>query len=491
MTAYEKLKRFRSPSLFTRIFVLLLVCLTTAFAINTVRVLVVPLPEPVGYTSGELAQAFRQAIVGAPPERFDTLMVPIAPPQGEGHRERLMAAALASALDVSADRVRFADLDTRQERRGPMGPPPDDRFGPWGGDTGDRGDFRPGPPPGEMDGSMSDGLGLDFGGGPRGFDRDVMAGAYFSAGLRTPDGGWLVVRSKPAPLIDSYTRQTLVWLVAGILIMVPVAHYFARGLTEPIKKLTHAAERLGLDPNAAPVAVEGPAELGTVARALNQMQDRLRTYVQERTDMVGAIAHDLRTPLTRLAFRIESAPDDIREKAAADIAEMEAMITAALAFVRDASQPSRHEPMELRSLLESVSDDLVAMGHDITLEAGMPTVVSGDSLALRRLFTNLLTNAVKFGTRARMRMDVGADGVVVEIDDDGPGLPEHELERVFEPFYRPDRSRSRQTGGFGLGLAVARTITGAHGGNVKLANRAGGGLRATVVLPALPATRLR
>jgi signal transduction histidine kinase len=229
--------------------------------------------------------------------------------------------------------------------------------------------------------------------------------------------------------------------------------------------------------------VKGPAEVGVAARAFNEMQGRLQRYVEDRTAMVGAIAHDLRTPLTRLRFRIESLPEEQRAKYAADLDQMEAMIAATLTFVRDASRPGERTPLELSSLVESLCDEMAETGAWTEVEAGEKVVLEGDPMALRRLIANLLENAVKFGGRARARVFQDAGHAVVEIDDDGPGIPPQDTERVFEPFYRREPSRSRQTGGIGLGLAVVRSIARGHGGDVNLINRTGGGLTARVQLP--------
>jgi signal transduction histidine kinase len=213
------------------------------------------------------------------------------------------------------------------------------------------------------------------------------------------------------------------------------------------------------------------------------MQQRLQRYVEDRTAMVGAIAHDLRTPLTRLRFRIESLPEEQRAKYAADLDQMEEMITATLAFVRDATRPGERTPLELSSLVESLCDEMAETGARTEVEPGEKVVLEGDPMALRRLIANLLENAVKFGGRARARVFRDAGHAVVEIDDDGPGIPPQDAEKVFEPFYRREPSRSRQTGGIGLGLAVVRTIARGHGGDVSLINRTGGGLTARVELP--------
>jgi two-component system, OmpR family, sensor kinase len=173
----------------------------------------------------------------------------------------------------------------------------------------------------------------------------------------------------------------------------------------------------------------------------------------------------------------------VRGKMADDIAEMEAMISGALAFVRDATTPSARTRLELSSLLESLADEMHETGLDVGIDQADRVVINGDPIALRRLFNNLLENAVKYGGEARVRVSGEDDQAVVEIDDKGPGLPERELERVFEPFHRHDPSRSRETGGIGLGLAVVRSVARAHGGDAGLSNRPGGGLRARVTLP--------
>jgi signal transduction histidine kinase len=307
--------------------------------------------------------------------------------------------------------------------------------------------------------------------------------APFNVGIRQPDGRWAVVQPQPAFGPDPWQVRIALWFVLSALVMAPVAYVFARRLSTPIKRFADAAERLGRDPRAEPLQVTGPSEIGIAVRAFNDMQGRLRRYVEDRTAMVGAIAHDLRTPLTRLRFRIEALPDDQKAKMSADIDQMEAMISAALTFVRDASRPGERTPLELSSLLESLCDEMAETGASTEVESGEKVVLEGDPMALRRLFSNLLENAVKFGGRARARVFREAANAVVEIEDDGPGIPPADREKVFEPFYRREPSRSRQTGGIGLGLAVVRSIARGHGGDVDLVNRRGGGLTARVQLP--------
>jgi signal transduction histidine kinase len=291
-----------------------------------------------------------------------------------------------------------------------------------------------------------------------------------------------VVRSHPV-LVTPWQKRVALWFVLSAVAMAPVVWIFARRLSRPIGLFADAAERLGRDPRAEPVQVKGPAEIRVAAAAFNDMQGRLRRYVEDRTAMMGAIAHDLRTPLTRLRFRIDALPEEQRAKMESDIDQMEEMISAALRFVRDESRPAERTPLELSSLLESLCDEMAETGALTEVESGEKVVLEGDPMALRRLFSNLLENAVKFGGRARARVFRDQTTAVVEIDDDGPGIPPADKEKVFEPFYRREPSRSRQTGGIGLGLAVVRSIARGHGGDVALENRAGGGLTARVLLP--------
>jgi len=312
-------------------------------------------------------------------------------------------------------------------------------------------------------------------------DRFLLA--PFKVGVRQADGRWLVLEPKPSFSISAWQARILLWFLVSALVMAPVAYLFARRLASPIALFAEAADRLGRDPRAPPLELKGPAEIAAAVATFNAMQERLRRYVEDRTAMIGAVAHDLRTPLTRLRFRIEAAPEELRAKMAGDIDQMDAMLGATMAFVRDAARPAARTRLELSSLLESLTDDMAETGTDAKVERADRVVVEGDPVALRRLFANLLDNAVKFGGRARARVFAEDDCAVVEIDDDGPGLPADELERVFEPFYRREPSRSRETGGIGLGLAVVRSVARAHGGDAQLSNRPDGGLRAKVTIP--------
>ena len=313
---------------------------------------------------------------------------------------------------------------------------------------------------------------------------DHFVVAPFEAALQRPDGQWTVLREVESAPFSTWSQRVALWFALSALALAPLAYLFSRRLAAPITRFARAAERLGRDPGApALTAPRGPAEVDAAVAAFNDMQERLRRYVQDRTAMVGAIAHDLRTPLTRLRFRVESAPPALAAKMTADIEQMEQMIADTLAFVRDATHQGERKKLELSSLVETVAHEMADTGLDVRSDSPSPVVVYGDALALRRLVTNLLDNAVKFGACARARVYAEDGAAVVEVDDDGPGVPDEQRETVFEPFHRGEPSRSRATGGAGLGLAVVRTIARAHGGEAELVNRPGGGLRARARLP--------
>jgi signal transduction histidine kinase len=254
--------------------------------------------------------------------------------------------------------------------------------------------------------------------------------------------------------------------------------------------LADAAEALGRDVNAPPLPENGPTEVRTAAIAFNTMASRIRRFVQDRTELLTAIGHDLRTPITRLKLRAEFVEDEEqRAKILADLGELEELVSATLAFGRDVRTTEPLSPIDLAELLRTILDESADawpdMQEKLHYEGPSHVTVMARPLGLKRVFVNLISNAIHYGGSALVRLRRADDGmVVVEVEDDGPGLPPNELERVFEPFHRGEPSRSRETGGVGLGLPIARNISRAHGGDVSLANRASGGLRVTVTLPA-------
>ncbi len=312
--------------------------------------------------------------------------------------------------------------------------------------------------------------------------RDQLLFGHFVASFHLPDGNWRVVR--PASHgIEPWHWRMLLWLFGLLVAVAPFAWWVARRVAQPIGLFADAAGRLGRDPRADPMPVEGPAEVAAAASAFNEMQARIRRYVDDRVTMAAAMAHDLRTPLMRLSLRVEKAGPDLRPAMEADIAEMREMIGAALAFVRDIGRPPRRQKLSLRALVESVADEMADIGADVMVELGDDIVIEADVAGLKSLLANLIGNAVAYAGHARVRIARPDGHALIEVADDGPGLPDDMLERVFEPFFRAEPSRNRETGGSGLGLASARAVARAHGGDITLINRAEGGLLARVLLP--------
>lgn len=311
---------------------------------------------------------------------------------------------------------------------------------------------------------------------------DHLTFAPFTAALRMDDGRWAVV-SPPRSLISPWQARILMGLLITLALLAPLVWIMARRLTRPIRLFAGAAQRLGADPDAPPVVLSGPREVRTAMAAFNDMQDRIRRHVAERTQTIAAVAHDLRTPLTRLRFRAEQAAPGLRDRMAADIEEMDALITHALAYARGEAQVQTRIRLNLSRLTRETVRDFAETGAAVVMTGRKTIEAAGDPVALRRALANLIDNAVQFAGAARVRVEADSNSVSVLIEDDGPGVLSDQIEALFEPFSRGERSRNRQTGGAGLGLAVARQIARAHGGEVALINRPEGGLTARLTLP--------
>ncbi|RYI99163.1 MAG: HAMP domain-containing protein [Acetobacteraceae bacterium] len=275
-------------------------------------------------------------------------------------------------------------------------------------------------------------------------------------------------------------------LAAGLLIL-----WAVRRLTRPVRALAEAAERLGRDVNAPPMPEAGPTEVAKAAHAFNTMAERIRRFVGDRTQMLAAIGHDLRTPITRLRLRAEFMDDDEqRRKMLSDLDEMEAMVAATLAFARDDSAGEPTAPLDLAALCRTVLDEAADARPDLAEAIGYEgperLVVQARPVALKRALANLIGNALAYGGAARLVLtapEAPGRPVRLAVEDNGPGIPPESLEAVFQPFRRLEASRNRETGGTGLGLPIARNILRAHGGDVVLRNRPGGGLVALANLP--------
>ncbi len=311
-----------------------------------------------------------------------------------------------------------------------------------------------------------------------------------TVGLRLPDEErWLNVTVGLEPPRPWHSPTFLAAFLLMTVVAAGLTLWAVRRLTAPVGTLAAAAEALGRDVNAPPLPETGPLEVATAAAAFNTMAARIRRFVQDRTELLTAIGHDLRTPITRLKLRAEFMDDEEqRGKMLADLEELEAMVSATLVFGRDARSGEPVSPLDLAELLRTVLDEAGDAHPDaaerMSYAGPQHLTVRARPLALKRALANLVSNAVAYGGSARVSLAPPNDGMAaIVVEDDGPGIPPGELDRVFEPFHRGEPSRNRETGVVGLGLPIARNILRAHGGDVTLANRASGGARATATLP--------
>lgn len=306
--------------------------------------------------------------------------------------------------------------------------------------------------------------------------------------IRLSDGSWLTF----AFTDEGHGAARLISVVLVILIvgggLTGLAVWVSRRVTAPLGRFSAAAARLGTNIDAPPLDVSGPSEIREAARVFNEMQHRIRRFVEDRTLMIAAISHDLRTILTRLRLRAEFIEGPGQQaKALADLDQMEAMLASTLSFARDDAAAETLTRVDLSSLLQTLCDDLSDGGHRASFEGPPHLTFVCRPMALRRALANLIENAAKFGQEAAVTLaetpGSAPGSITVEVADRGPGIPPEMREKVFSPFFRLDSSRSLETGGTGLGLAVARNSVRGHGGDITLHKRPGGGLIARVVLP--------
>ncbi len=263
-----------------------------------------------------------------------------------------------------------------------------------------------------------------------------------------------------------------------------LAYLVARMTTRPLKRLAVAAQELGNDINRPPLDVSGASEIRQASTAFNAMQARIRQYIFQRTQMLAAITHDLQTPLTRMRLRLEKVADaDLQERLIGDLSAMQAMVREGLELARSMDTTETMQMLDLDSLLDSVCDDAADASQAVTLSGRSGMAILGRPLDLRRCLGNLIDNAVKYGREASVTVDRVNGAARIRVRDSGPGIPPAELARVFDPFYRVETSRSRESGGTGLGLTIARNIAEQHGGSIALANHPEGGLEVTLTLP--------
>lgn len=323
-----------------------------------------------------------------------------------------------------------------------------------------------------------------MGGGP-GFARTAgPPGPVLRTQVQLQDGRWARFDSA-LPAADGTLPWRLALTLAVLLAAVLLLSYVAvRWVTRPLHVLSGAAEALGHDINRPPLAEEGPLEIRQAARAFNTMQRRLARFIDERTRIFAAMSHDLKTPLTRLRLRADLLDDEeLRGRMESDLKEMETMVSHTLEFMRGMGGGEACQEVDVTALLESLQSDNEAMGRTVRIVGRALAPYPARVALLRRCLGNLIDNAVLYGERATVRVDDTPQLLTIRVEDEGPGIPAAELEKVFEPFYRLEQSRSRETGGSGLGLAIARNIAHMHGGDIALRNRATRGLEAVLTLP--------
>ena len=299
------------------------------------------------------------------------------------------------------------------------------------------------------------------------------------------DGVWITVDSiEPARAAFWVVRMFRnLAIVDGAMVI--LCFFAVRLVTRPLTVLASAAEDLGRDIDRPPLPEHGANELVRASRALNVMQDRLKRYVDTRMKVLAAMSHDLKTPITRMRLRAEMLDDaHIKAKFVKDLDELQQLVGSTLDYMRGLGEGTETiQPIDVTALISSLKQDAEEAGHTVTLSGNARTPVMGRAQALKRCLQNLIDNALAYGRRADITLRDEGGALNIAITDDGPGIPEGDIERVFEPFYRVEGSRNRNTGGSGLGLSIARNIAQSHGGSVRLRNRTRGGLEATLRLP--------
>ena len=305
-----------------------------------------------------------------------------------------------------------------------------------------------------------------------------------TASIQFGDGQWLnftnpIIPPGPVLSLDSLPLYTI---VAGLVVIMSI--WSLRRLTAPYRVMETAVRRIGNDLKSPPLAETGSREIRAAAKAINTMQARLRDYVEDREHLAAALAHDLRTPLTRMRLRLELLRNSkVREALAHDLADIEGIAHSVIDFATFEVTEEKSERIDFLSLVESICD-----GHDeVDLDSrdvqARELICVARPVSLKRCLTNLVQNAVKYGKRAHLTLRHTDDQIVLSIRDEGPGIPQARLDAVFSPFVRLEQSRNRETGGLGLGLTIARNIARGAGGDVNLSNHPGGGLLTELRLP--------
>jgi signal transduction histidine kinase len=320
----------------------------------------------------------------------------------------------------------------------------------------------------------------------------VENGTWIEASLA--NGQWLLVVSNldPPPPSDPVAAEFsdasfAAWLILSLALAALLSVVAARRLVKPLSELSAAVDHLGASGDDPPIPPSGPREIEGVIKAFNRMRERLRRFNEDRTRMMAVMSHDLRTPLTRLCMRIEMAEGlEDQQKMLDELDMMNSMVESILSFTRDDAKQEPRSLVDLSALVEGICEDAADAGEKVTFSGPRDVTISCRPTAMRRAISNLVDNAVKYGGTAAVTLGPESGRVAITIEDEGPGIPRSEREKVFEPFYRVGSSRNPDTGGVGLGLSVTRSIVWEHGGEINLGSRKGGGLSVRLMLPSGP-----
>lgn len=312
--------------------------------------------------------------------------------------------------------------------------------------------------------------------------RGELSAIEMQVSIALIDGQWLNVGTRfERPPLQWPWASFISFGITAAIILVAACWFLLTRLTGPLLRVSRAADRLGKGEAVDPLPLIGPSEVRDLTRVFNRMQARLTRFVADRTQLLAALGHDLRSPLTAMRIRAEMVEEEeTRESLVASVGEMQEMVDTTLAFARGMASAEAYETVDLGVYLKQLQTDMI---DGFTLDPTHSTNVRLRPQSVRRALRNIIENAQRYGGRALVTFRHDAENAEIHIADNGPGIPEAELEQVFEPFFRLEKSRSRETGGTGLGLSIARTIVRAHGGDVALSNRTEGGLLVTVTLP--------
>jgi len=444
-----------------------------------------PAPAPIEQTLDRIRAAIKQ-IDGRPaPDAARLLRIASdrrlvfsltdqPPPAQQDPLSTRFAGFAAGRLGLPEDAVRVVDPGPPRGPRGPDREPPPPRG---------LLDIPAPPAPAIVLRRMGRGENRPPGAGP-GFGRGEFNFWRGRRGLAVQVGDhWLIARGPPSSADALWLRQVVLTFALTLAALLLPALWLANRTARRIRAFAEGADRFGRNPDAPLLMEEGPYELRQATHAFNRMQARIQRLVTDRTMMMAAVSHDLRTPLARVRFRIADLEPGVRDAIAEDIQQMDDLIAQMLSFTRDALPNAERRRFDLSALCQSLVDDLADAGSDVTFQGIDKLTVEADLQAVRRVLSNLLDNALKFAGQARLTLEQTGDTVLAIVEDDGPGVPAAMGEAVFEPFRRLEPSRNRDTGGVGLGLAIARNLARGHGGDITLESASPAGARFVFALP--------